>query len=97
MRVVLIILVMQLLLMPVRSQNVSLQSDMLVERYNMACLDLRVGLPHDHVNDIFVDSKGFIWVSSFGGGVVRYVGYAFTVPFQGDSRSCLARESLLLT
>ena len=89
MRVVLIILVMQLLLMPVRSQNVSLQSDMLVERYNMACLDLRVGLPHDHVNDIFVDSKGFIWVSSFGGGVVRYDGYAFTAPFQGDSRSCL--------
>jgi ligand-binding sensor domain-containing protein/AraC-like DNA-binding protein len=80
---------MQLLLMPVRSQNVSLQSDMLVERYNMACLDLRVGLPHDHVNDIFVDSKGFIWVSSFGGGVVRYDGYAFTAPFQGDSRSCL--------
>ena len=92
MRIVLVILLLQLLSVPVRaqqSQNVSLQSDMLVERYNMAHLDLTVGLPHDHVNDIFVDSRGFVWVSSYGGGAVRYDGYSFTAPQQGDSRSCL--------
>ena len=81
----LVILLMQLLSLPARSS----QSDMLVERYNMTRLDLTVGLPHDHVTDIFVDSRGFVWVSSYGGGAVRYDGYSFMAPQQGDSRSCL--------
>ena len=54
----LVILLMQLLSLPARSS----QSNMLVERYNMTRLDLTVGLPHDHVTDIFVDSRGFVWV-----------------------------------
>ena len=81
----LVILLMQLLSLPARSS----QSDMLVERYNMTRLDLTVGLPHDHVTDIFVDSRGFVWVSSYGGGAVRYDGYSFMAPQQGVSRSCL--------
>ena len=81
----LVILFMQLLSLPARSS----QSNMLVERYNMTRLDLTVGLPHDHVTDIFVDSRGFVWVSSYGGGAVRYDGYSFMAPQQGDSRSCL--------
>lgn len=81
----LVILLMQSLSLPARSS----QSDMLVERYNMTRLDLTVGLPHDHVTDIFVDSRGFVWVSSYGGGAVRYDGYSFMAPQQGDSRSCL--------
>ena len=89
MKVVFIILLMQLLSVSVRSQGMSLQSDILLERYNMARLDLTVGLPHDHVNDIFVDSRGFVWVSSYGGGAVRYDGYTFMTPQQSDSRSCL--------
>ena len=89
MKVVFIILLMQLLSVSVRSQGMSLRSDILLERYNMARLDLTVGLPHDHVNDIFVDSRGFVWVSSYGGGAVRYDGYTFMTPQQSDSRSCL--------
>lgn len=83
MRAVLVILLLQLLSVPVRaqqSQNVAFQSDLFVERYNMSCLDLTVGLPHNNVNHIFVDSKGFIWVSSYGGGAVRYDGYMFMRP-----------------
>lgn len=53
---------------------------MLTERYNMACLDLGVGLPHNHVNHIFADSQGFIWISTYGGGAVRYDGYTFMTP-----------------
>ena len=90
MRRILVILLFHVLVAPVRSQqNALLQSDMLVERYNMSRLDLTAGLPHDHVNDIFVDSRGFVWVSSYGGGAVRYDGYSFMAPQQGDSRSCL--------
>ena len=85
MRVVFIALILQMLSTAVRAQF----SSTLLERYNMSCLDLTSGLPHDHVNHIFVDSQGFVWVSSYGGGAVRYDGYTFKAPRQGDSRSCL--------
>ena len=49
------------------------------------------GLPDQDVNGIFFDSKGFAWISTFGGGLVRYDGDSFiplstkTVPeFQSD-------------
>ena len=85
MRVVLFIVLLQMLSTSVRAQL----SSSLLERYNMSCLDLTKGLPHDHVNHLFVDSQGFVWVSSFGGGAVRYDGYTFRAPSQGDSRACL--------
>ena len=40
----------------------------LLERYNVTNLDVQTGLPHNHVNGIFADSRGFIWISSYGGG-----------------------------
>lgn len=49
----------------------------LTDRYNMARLDLAAGLPHNHVNHIFADSRGFVWISTYGGGAVRYDGYTF--------------------
>ena len=52
----------------------------LTERYNMTRLDLTSGLPHNHVNQIFADSQGFIWMSTYGGGAVRYDGYSFMRP-----------------
>ena len=84
-RVALLVILLQMLSSSVRAQL----SSSLLERYNMSCLDLTKGLPHDHVNHIFVDSQGFVWVSSFGGGAVRYDGYTFRAPSQGDSRACL--------
>ena len=85
MRVVFLFVILQMLSASLRAQL----SSSLLERYNMSCLDLTSGLPHDHVNHIFVDSQGFVWVSSYGGGAVRYDGYTFQAPHQGDSRSCL--------
>ena len=82
MRVLLIALILQTLSTAVRAQF----SSTLLERYNMTCLDLTSGLPHDHVNHIFVDSQGFVWVSSYGGGAVRYDGYTFKARHQGDRR-----------
>ena len=78
MRTPLSILLLLLLSAPVRSQ----QPSPFVERYNMSCLDLTAGLPHNNVNHLFVDSKGFVWVSSYGGGAVRYDGYTFMQPPQ---------------
>ena len=54
----------------------------LLERYIMTNLNLTTGLPSNNVNDIFVDSKGFVWISCYGGGAVRYDGYMYMRPQQ---------------
>ncbi len=63
--------------------------NMLTERYNLTYLDLSNGLPHNNVRDIFKDSNGFLWISTFGGGLVRYDGYGVMEPrLDLNSKSC---------
>ena len=65
------------------------QSGMLTERYNVSYIDLHSGLPHNNVSAIFVDSNGFLWVGTYGGGLVRYDGYGMTSPTMWlNSNSC---------
>ena len=44
---------------------------------NLTVLDMHAGLPHNFVNDIYEDSRGFVWVATYGGGLTRYDGYGF--------------------
>ena len=61
----------------------------LTERYNVSYLDLKNGLPHNNVSSIFVDSGGFLWVGTYGGGLVRYDGYGMMLPVMWlKSNSC---------
>ena len=63
--------------------------NMLTERYNITYLDLSNGLPHNNVRDIFRDSNGFLWISTYGGGLVRYDGYGVMEPrLDLNSKSC---------
>ena len=63
--------------------------NLLTERYNLTYLDLSNGLPHNYVNDIFRDSSGFLWISTYGGGLVRYDGYGVMEPrLDLNSKSC---------
>ena len=50
----------------------------LPREYNVSYLDLSAGMPTNFVDDIFRDSYGFMWISTHGGGLVRYDGYGFT-------------------
>ena len=63
-----------------------------ISHYNQEHLDLLAGLPHNNVNGIFADSQGFIWISTYGGGAVRYDGYTFSKPVSSStevaSNSC---------
>lgn len=65
------------LLLALWVSGVSSAQDVLAEHYQMTCLDLSSGLPNNHVNQFFVDSRGFVWVSTYGGGAVRYDGFSF--------------------
>ena len=61
----------------------------LTERYNVSSIDLQNGLPHNNVSCMFADSGGFLWIGTYGGGVVRYDGYGMMQPVLGlNSRSC---------
>lgn len=47
-------------------------------RYNIAYVTMENGLSHDFVDDIYKDSQGFLWISTGGGGLLRYDGYEFS-------------------
>lgn len=38
---------------------------------------MAAGMPNNFADDIFQDSYGFVWISTHGGGLVRYDGYNF--------------------
>ncbi len=46
-------------------------------RYNLTYLNMAAGMPNNFADDIFQDSYGFMWISTHGGGLVRYDGYNF--------------------
>lgn len=86
-RVYLLLSLLVLLASPLLAQN------LLTEHYQISHLDLSAGLPHNNVNQFFVDSQGFVWISTYGGGAVRYDGYSFMTigiasPQGWSSNSC---------
>ncbi|MDR1273624.1 MAG: response regulator [Odoribacteraceae bacterium] len=46
----------------------------LPSRYVFSAMTVDDGLPHNYVDDIYKDSRGFLWIST-GGGLVRHDGH----------------------
>lgn len=44
----------------------------LPSRFNVSYLNMAAGMPNNFADDIFQDSYGFVWISTHGGGLVRY-------------------------
>lgn len=47
-------------------------------KYLSSYLNMATGMPNNFADDIFKDSYGFMWISTHGGGLVRYDGYKMT-------------------
>jgi signal transduction histidine kinase/ligand-binding sensor domain-containing protein/DNA-binding response OmpR family regulator len=63
-----------------------------VNDYPFSRLDIRDGLSDNHVNDIFKDSRGYIWFCT-NSGLNRYDGYSFRVFKHDDAdRSSLTDD-----
>jgi len=63
--------------------------NILTERYNLSYINLENGLPHNNVSWLYSDSNGFLWIATYGGGLVRYDGYGMMMPMLGlNSLSC---------
>ena len=45
-------------------------------KYNFNFITEEAGLPHNYIDDIYKDSKGYIWVATHN-GIGRYNGYQF--------------------
>lgn len=50
-------------------------------RFSFASITMNEGLPYNFVDDIIKSSDGYLWVTTYGGGVARYDGHEF-VTFQ---------------
>ena len=48
-----------------------------VAKYIFNNFTVAESLPHNFIDDLYKDSRGFIWISTGGGGLVRYDGYEF--------------------
>ena len=71
------------------SLTVWASGNILTERYNQSYINLENGLPHNNVSSLFTDSNGFLWIATYGGGLVRYDGYGMMSPTLGlKSLSC---------
>ena len=58
--------------------SVSLQAqEHFADRYNVSYITMDDGLPHNFIDDIYKDTRGFLWISTAGGGLSRYDGYEF--------------------
>ncbi|GHT08734.1 two-component system sensor histidine kinase/response regulator [Bacteroidia bacterium] len=47
-------------------------------RNNITYIMMDNGLLHNYIDDIYKDKRGFLWISTSGGGLSRYDGYEFT-------------------
>lgn len=56
------------------------------ERYNFTALTMEDGLPHNFVDDLLKDSRGFLWVATRGEGIARYDGHEFIAFNMATSR-----------
>ena len=43
-------------------------------KYNISVANMEKGFPSNYVDDLFVDSAGFIWIATGGGGLCRFDG-----------------------
>lgn len=46
------------------------------ERYSFNCITMNEGLKHNFIDDLFRDSRGFVWIAT-SGSLARYDGYGF--------------------
>lgn len=64
------------------------------DRYNITYITMNDGLPHNFIDDLFKDSRGFLWVSTAGGGLSRYDGYEF-MNFNPNTPHCKLKSNFI--
>jgi signal transduction histidine kinase/ligand-binding sensor domain-containing protein/CheY-like chemotaxis protein len=50
----------------------------MAQRHSFERYSLEEGLPQSQVRDVLQDTRGFLWLAVFGGGLARFDGHSFT-------------------
>ena len=64
------------------------------DRYNIAYITMNDGLLHNFIDDLYKDSRGFLWISTAGGGLSRYDGYEF-VNYNPNTSPCKLKSNFI--
>lgn len=64
------------------------------DRYNISYITMNDGLPHNFIDDLYKDSRGFLWISTAGGGLSRYDGYEF-VNYNPNTSHCKLKSNFI--
>ena len=64
------------------------------DRYNITYVTMNEGLPHNFIDDLYKDSRGFMWISTAGGGLSRYDGYEF-VNYTPNNHQCKLKSNFI--
>lgn len=64
------------------------------DQYNVSYLTMDDGLPHNFIDDIYKDTRGFLWISTAGGGLSRYDGYEF-INFNPNTPHCKLKSNFI--
>ena len=65
------------------------------DQYNVSYITMDDGLPHSFIDDIYKDTRGFLWISTAGGGLSRYDGYEF-IHFNPNTSHCKLKSNFIL-
>lgn len=65
------------------------------DQYNVSYITMDDGLPHNFIDDIYKDTRGFLWISTAGGGLSRYDGYEF-IHFNPNTSHCKLKSYFIL-
>ncbi|MBI4648616.1 MAG: SpoIIE family protein phosphatase [Bacteroidia bacterium] len=59
--------------------DITLGEQLFAQQYNFRTYSIENGLPQNDIYEIIQDSRGYIWLGTYGGGACRFDGTAFTV------------------
>ncbi len=62
------------------------------ESQKFSTMGINEGLPHNFVEDILKDNKGFLWFALYGGGVCRYDSYQFISFNSTENVRCIQND-----
>lgn len=64
------------------------------ERYNASYVTMNDGLQSNFIDNVAKDSRGFLWISTAGGGLFRYDGYE-CVPYTTNTLHCKLKSNFI--
>lgn len=78
----------------ITGQNRTQAQERFADRYNITYITMNEGLPHNFVDDVYKDSRGFLWISTAGGGLSRFDGYEF-VHYNASTSHCKLKSNFI--